>query len=171
MNDARRLSAHDVQVGGDDAQDALLQLLAVDDLLALAGRQQGRLVHEVGQVGTAHAGCCLGHGVEVDIGADALVAAYSNVTRVNGLLDSMTFAEPLDMIFMSQEYHDFHIPGFNTDVARMNAAVFAALKNFQADQGLRTTGTAKPGDETVAALNNETANAAAGETYIWRTAN
>ncbi|KIC59233.1 hypothetical protein RM53_05715 [Brevundimonas nasdae] len=61
-------------------------------------------------------------------GADALVAAYSNVTRVNGLLDSMTFAEPLDMIFMSQEYHDFHIPGFNTDVARMNAAVFAALK-------------------------------------------
>ena len=61
-------------------------------------------------------------------GADALVAAYSNVTRVNGLLDSMTFAEPLDMIFMSQEYHDFHIPGFNTDVAKMNAAVFAALK-------------------------------------------
>ena len=61
-------------------------------------------------------------------GADALVAAYSNVTRVNGLLDAMTYAEPLDMIFMSQEYHDFHIPGFNTDVAKMNAAVFAALK-------------------------------------------
>ena len=61
-------------------------------------------------------------------GADALAAAYSNVTRVNGLLDSMTYAEPLDMIFMSQEYHDFHIPGFNTDVAKMNAAVFAALK-------------------------------------------
>ena len=61
-------------------------------------------------------------------GADALAAVYSNVTRVNGLLDSMTYAEPLDMIFMSQEYHDFHIPGFNTDVAKMNAAVFAALK-------------------------------------------
>ena len=60
--------------------------------------------------------------------ADLLVAAYPNVTRVNGLLDSMTYAEPLDMIFMSQEYHDFHIPGFDTDVARMNAAVFAALK-------------------------------------------
>ena len=61
-------------------------------------------------------------------GADALAAAYPNVTRVNGLLDSMTYAEPLDMIFMSQEYHDFHIPGFNTDVAKMNAAAFAALK-------------------------------------------
>lgn len=61
-------------------------------------------------------------------GADALAAAYPNVTRVNGLLDAMTFDQPLDMIFMSQEYHDFHIPGFNTDVAKMNAAAFAALK-------------------------------------------
>lgn len=60
--------------------------------------------------------------------ADTLVAAYPNVTRVNGDLDSMAFAEPLDLIFMSQEYHDFHIPGFGVDVARMNAAVFAALK-------------------------------------------
>jgi len=60
--------------------------------------------------------------------ADLLVAAYPNITRVNGLLDSMSFAEPLDLIFVSQEYHDFHIPGFNTDVAKMNAAVFAALK-------------------------------------------
>jgi predicted methyltransferase len=60
--------------------------------------------------------------------ADILVAAYPNVTRVNGLLDSMSFPEPLDVVFMSQEYHDFHIPAFETDVARMNAAIFAALK-------------------------------------------
>ncbi|PZO05521.1 MAG: hypothetical protein DCF28_03685 [Alphaproteobacteria bacterium] len=60
--------------------------------------------------------------------ADVLVAAYPNVVRVNGDLDSMTFAEPLDVVFMSQEYHDFHIPAFGVDVARMNAAVFAALK-------------------------------------------
>lgn len=60
--------------------------------------------------------------------ADALVAAYPNVVRVNGALDAMTFPEPLDVIFMSQEYHDFHIPAFNTDVAKMNAAAFAALK-------------------------------------------
>ena len=60
--------------------------------------------------------------------ADALVAAYPNVMRVNGALDSMTFPEPLDAVFMSQEYHDFHIPAFNTDVAQMNRAVFAALK-------------------------------------------
>ena len=60
--------------------------------------------------------------------ADALVAAYPNVLRVNGDLDSMSFPEPLDVIWMSQEYHDFHIPAFNTDVARMNRAIFAALK-------------------------------------------
>lgn len=60
--------------------------------------------------------------------ADALVAAYPNVVRVNGALDAMTFPEPLDVVFMSQEYHDFHIPAFNTDVAKMNAAAFAALK-------------------------------------------
>ncbi|MBB5745494.1 putative methyltransferase [Brevundimonas variabilis] len=60
--------------------------------------------------------------------ADALVAAYPNVVRVNGSLDAMTFDEPLDVVFMSQEYHDFHIPAFGVDVARMNAAVFAALK-------------------------------------------
>jgi predicted methyltransferase len=60
--------------------------------------------------------------------ADLLVAAYPNVARVNGDLDAMTFAEPLDVVFMSQEYHDFYIPAFGVDVARMNAAVFAALK-------------------------------------------
>lgn len=58
---------------------------------------------------------------------DALAAAYPNVTRINGDLDTMSFPEPLDTVFMSQEYHDFHIPAFNTDVARMNRAVFAVL--------------------------------------------
>jgi predicted methyltransferase len=59
---------------------------------------------------------------------DALAAAYPNVTRLNGDLDTMSFPEPLDMIFMSQEYHDFHIPAFGVDVAAMNRAAFAALK-------------------------------------------
>lgn len=59
---------------------------------------------------------------------DALAAAYPNVQRVNGDLDSMSFAEPLDTVFMSQEYHDFHIPGFGVNVAAMNRAIFAALK-------------------------------------------
>lgn len=60
--------------------------------------------------------------------ADTLAADYGNVVRVTGALDSMSFPEPLDTVFMAQEYHDFHIAGFNTDVAAMNRAIFAALK-------------------------------------------
>lgn len=60
--------------------------------------------------------------------ADLLVAAYPNVVRVNGDLDTIAFTEPLDIVFMSQEYHDFHIPGFGVDVGRMNTSIFNALK-------------------------------------------
>src|SRR6478672_5228824 len=60
--------------------------------------------------------------------ADTLAAAYPNVSRVTGALEEMTFDRPLDVVFMGQEYHDFVIPRFNVDVARMNAAVYAALK-------------------------------------------
>jgi predicted methyltransferase len=59
---------------------------------------------------------------------DTLAAAYPNVNRITGDLNAMTFPEPLDVVFMGQEYHDFTIPRFNVDVPKMNAAVFAALK-------------------------------------------
>ncbi|HWQ86456.1 hypothetical protein [Brevundimonas sp.] len=60
--------------------------------------------------------------------ADTLASTYPNVSRVTGALETMTFDRPLDVVFMGEEYHDFAIPRFNVDVARMNAAVFAALK-------------------------------------------
>lgn len=63
-----------------------------------------------------------------DAFGDTLAAAYPNVNRITGALETMTFPEPLDVVFMGQEYHDFTIPRFGVDVARMNAAVFAALK-------------------------------------------
>lgn len=63
-----------------------------------------------------------------DAYADALAETYGNVQRVTGPLDAMSFPEPLDVVFMAQEYHDFHIPGFQTDVAEMNRRVFDALK-------------------------------------------
>jgi peptidoglycan hydrolase-like protein with peptidoglycan-binding domain len=49
-----------------------------------------------------------------------------------------------------------------------DAAVFQALKTFQQDQSLPATGTAKPGDETVIALNRQAAKTPDGS-YIWRT--
>lgn len=63
-----------------------------------------------------------------NVHAEALVAAYPNVNRITGDLDSMVFPEPLDVVFSAQEYHDFVIPRFGVDVAKMNAAAFAALK-------------------------------------------
>lgn len=60
--------------------------------------------------------------------ADTLAATYPNVSRVTGALETMTFGRPLDVVFMGEEYHDFTIPRFGVDVAKMNAAVFAALK-------------------------------------------
>ncbi|MDI1326835.1 MAG: hypothetical protein PSV23_08575 [Brevundimonas sp.] len=60
--------------------------------------------------------------------ADTMASVYPNVSRVTGALEAMTFDRPLDVVFMGEEYHDFTIPRFNVDVARMNAAVFAALK-------------------------------------------
>ncbi len=49
-----------------------------------------------------------------------------------------------------------------------DAAMFAALKSFQKEQGLRPTGTVMPGDETESALNAAAAKTPAGQ-YIWRT--
>jgi SPP1 gp7 family putative phage head morphogenesis protein len=47
--------------------------------------------------------------------------------------------------------------------------IFAALKKFQSDRGLAATGTAKPDDKTVAALNKATDANMDGGHYIWRT--
>lgn len=60
--------------------------------------------------------------------AEGLQAEYGNVTPVIGLLDQMSFDQPLDAVFMGQEYHDFHIDRFGVDVAEMNRRVFAALR-------------------------------------------
>lgn len=59
---------------------------------------------------------------------DTLATDYPNVTRVTGALEDLIFSEPLDVVWMGQEYHDFVIDRFNVDVAAMNAAVFRALK-------------------------------------------
>ena len=59
---------------------------------------------------------------------DTLATDYPNVTRVTGALEDLSLPEPLDVVFMGQEYHDFVIDRFGVDVAKMNAAVFAALK-------------------------------------------
>src|SRR3954447_17658607 len=58
----------------DHAHDALFELQVVDLALALAGRQQGGLVHQVREVGTRQAGRLRGEVVEVDVLRERLAA-------------------------------------------------------------------------------------------------
>src|SRR5205823_12079154 len=50
-----------------DPVDGLVEVVVGDHVAALAGGQQGGLVHQVGQVGAGEAGGAPGHDVEVDL--------------------------------------------------------------------------------------------------------
>jgi predicted methyltransferase len=52
---------------------------------------------------------------------------YPNVTVVQQGYQGWTVDEPLDAIFISQIYHDFHLSQLNIDVPRLNREMFAAL--------------------------------------------
>lgn len=58
----------------------------------------------------------------------AVAPAYPNVTVVQQGYQGWTTDEPLDAIFISQIYHDFHLPQLSIDVPRLNREMFAALK-------------------------------------------
>ena len=56
-------------------------------------------------------------------------AAYSNVTVIEQPLDQIKAPEPLDVVWTSENYHDFQNNGpFKADTAAMDKAIFAALK-------------------------------------------
>ena len=63
------------------------------------------------------------------IKAIAADPGYKNVTVVNGSLAAFKAAEPLDLVWTSRNYHDYHNKMFGPlDMAAYNKAVFAALK-------------------------------------------
>lgn len=56
------------------------------------------------------------------------VSAHPNAVLSPQNFMQMTFAEPLDLVFTAQNYHDLHIARFGLDAAQINTAVFNALK-------------------------------------------
>lgn len=54
--------------------------------------------------------------------------AYGNIKVVQGSFDTLALPTQADVIWTSQNYHDLHLARFNLDVAKVNRAVFAALK-------------------------------------------
>ena len=63
--------------------------------------------------------------------ADSIAAAdaMDNVTGIRSPIGAPEFPAGMDLIFTAQNYHDLHLRPFPADTAaRVNAAVFAALK-------------------------------------------
>lgn len=58
----------------------------------------------------------------------AVAPQYSNVTVVQDGYQNWNVPEPLDTIFISQIYHDFHLPQLNLDVPALNRMLFERLK-------------------------------------------
>jgi predicted methyltransferase len=64
-------------------------------------------------------------------GVDPIIAspAYGNVSKIEQPFSEIRAPEPLDVAWVSENYHDFKNMGmFNTDTNAMDRAVFAALK-------------------------------------------
>jgi predicted methyltransferase len=57
----------------------------------------------------------------------AAMAPYPNVEIVIGDYTAMAFPQPVDLVWTSENYHDFH-NGPTANIAALNAAAFAALK-------------------------------------------
>lgn len=58
---------------------------------------------------------------------NAIVAQYGNVEIVTGDLTSFKVPEPVDLVWTTENYHDFH-NGQTANVAAVNGSAFAALK-------------------------------------------
>jgi predicted methyltransferase len=65
-------------------------------------------------------------------GVDPIIADkadYPNISKVEQPLAQLKLPEPVDVVWTSENYHDYQNPGmFQTDTNAMNKAVFAALK-------------------------------------------
>ncbi|MEQ1619048.1 MAG: hypothetical protein ABL883_11985 [Terricaulis sp.] len=58
----------------------------------------------------------------------AVAPTYSNITHLTDGYAGWNAGEPLDAIFISQIYHDFHLQQLNINVPALNQQMFAALK-------------------------------------------
>jgi peptidoglycan hydrolase-like protein with peptidoglycan-binding domain len=83
----------------------------------------------------------------------------------NGIVDEYDVIQMKKVLNRLGYYQPYEKIGI-TDIA--DKGVFEALKAFQKDHTLPATGTAKPDDGTVKALNKEAAKTPHGQ-YIWRT--
>ena len=133
LNDPRRPDA-------DKARDDLRHPA---DILAFAGVRPGQRIADIGPGGgyyTRLFAVAVGerghvYGIERPNSAPdrprailAVAPQYPNVSVTQEGYQSWTVPEPLDTIFISQIYHDFHLPQLNLDVPALNRMLFDRLK-------------------------------------------
>lgn len=134
--DARRPEA-------DVARDALRHPA---EIMAFAGVRPGQVIADVGPGGGYYTRLLAGalgaegrvYGVirpaqpnatqRAPIYAVAESGQFSNMRVTEQDFQNFAMPEPLDTIFISQIYHDFHLPRFNFDIAAVNRSLFNALK-------------------------------------------
>ncbi|HEY7297634.1 MAG TPA: hypothetical protein VH684_06835 [Xanthobacteraceae bacterium] len=123
--DARRKPADMLSFAGVKAGDKVLEFVPgrgyVTRLLAKA----------VGAGGHVYAANLPTFNENLKTGVDPIIAspAYGNVSKIEQPFAQIRAPEPLDLAWISENYHDFKNMGmFNTDTNAMDRAVFAALK-------------------------------------------
>ena len=89
------------------------------------------LAKAVGPAGHVYAANLPTFNEALKTGVDPIVAspAYGNVSKIEQPFSEIRAAEPVDVAWTSENYHDFKNMGiFSTDTNAMNRAVFGALK-------------------------------------------
>ena len=89
------------------------------------------LAKAVGGAGHVYAANMPSFNENLKTGVDPIVAspAYGNVSKIEQPFAEIRAPEPVDVAWISENYHDFKNMGmFNTDTSAMDRAVFAALK-------------------------------------------
>jgi predicted methyltransferase len=89
------------------------------------------LAKAVGTTGHVYAANLPTFNEALKTGVDPIIAspAYGNVSKIEQPFSEIRAPEPLNVVWISENYHDFKNAGmFSTDTNAMNRAVFAALK-------------------------------------------
>jgi predicted methyltransferase len=123
--DARRKPAEMLTFAGVKPGDRVLEFVPgrgyVTRLMAKA----------VGATGHVYAANLPTFNEALKTGLDPIIAspAYGNVSKIEQPFGEIRVSEPLNVVWISENYHDFKNMGmFSTDTNAMNRAVFAALK-------------------------------------------
>lgn len=112
------------------------------DIMAFAGVREGQRIADVGPGSgyyTRLFAVAVGPGGRV-YGIDrpgtaerpralaAVVPQYDNITHLTAGYQGWSIDEPLDVVFVSQIYHDWFYPQLNLDVPALNRAIYDALR-------------------------------------------